>query len=97
MPAADFCISMPCVLGCKPIAALGGVLEPQGPTGAADLKIMYNALAIVLPRSSPRSLSRGGFVSRTPERNIGPTGSIGLGDSYPRHRVSRWRDLERLK
>src|SRR5215470_17146645 len=26
----------------------GGVLEPQGPIGAANLKIMYNALAIML-------------------------------------------------
>src|SRR5206468_12272222 len=48
MPAADFCISMPCVLGFEPIAAFGGVLEPQGPIGAANLKIMYNALAIML-------------------------------------------------
>jgi cytochrome o ubiquinol oxidase subunit II len=31
------------LIGCS-----GGVLEPQGPIGAANLKIMYNALAIML-------------------------------------------------
>jgi len=40
---------MPCILGCKLIAAVRGVLEPQGPIGTANLKIMDNALAIVLP------------------------------------------------
>jgi hypothetical protein len=43
------CISMPCILGCKSIAAVRGVLEPQGPIGAANLMIIYGALAIVLP------------------------------------------------
>jgi cytochrome o ubiquinol oxidase subunit 2 len=35
----------------------GGVLEPQGPIGAANLKIMYNALAIMLAIVLPTILA----------------------------------------
>src|SRR6516164_8423110 len=41
-------ILIPPVLLLSLIGCSGGVLEPQGPIGAANLKILYNALAIML-------------------------------------------------
>src|SRR5262245_59679793 len=41
-------ISMALLLLLSLAGCSGGVLEPQGPIGAANLKIMYNALAIML-------------------------------------------------
>jgi heme/copper-type cytochrome/quinol oxidase subunit 2 len=40
----------------------GGVLEPQGPIGAANLKIMYNALAIMLVIVLPAILATLAFA-----------------------------------
>jgi hypothetical protein len=40
----------------------GGVLEPQGPIGAANLKIMYNALAIMLVIVLPTILATLAFA-----------------------------------
>jgi cytochrome o ubiquinol oxidase subunit 2 len=42
------CLSIPPMLLLSLAGCSGGVLEPQGPIGATNLKIMYNALAIML-------------------------------------------------
>jgi cytochrome o ubiquinol oxidase subunit II len=43
LPLIGSLLALPLLVGCS-----GGVLEPQGPIGAADAKIMLNALAIML-------------------------------------------------
>src|SRR5262249_23768396 len=41
-------LSIALMVGLSLAGCSGGVLEPRGPIGAANLKIMYNALAIML-------------------------------------------------
>jgi len=62
------------VSGCS-----GGVLDPQGPVGAANAKIMLNALGIMLVIVVPTLQclpSRGGFGPPTPGHATSPDSSI---------------------
>ena len=86
----------------------GGVLEPQGPIGAANIQILLNALGIMLVIVVPTIIARAGFRLVVPRfqhagalparlRLFRPHRAHRLGDPAPGHLVSRRRDLDRRR
>jgi hypothetical protein len=80
------------IVGCVPLlsACATGILEPQGPIGAAEKSILIDSVAIMLARLQRQGPPSSGLGL------LGPYRTCCLGDSGTRRYVVGWRGMDRI-